>query len=551
MCLIGLDATQSNRCNEKQIHPNASFLCGFCRIPMSYLPVILCVVFGFALCWSAIPLIRKSALGSARADRDADFHHTRQMPVPRLGGLALVTTFVFLAAALSIFIPAVATPLTIRIAIVAGALAMFGVGFCDDLRPLGARVKLTAQFAIASAVYLGGVHIEVFRNPFTQIEYPLGLIGFVATVFWLVGLTNLINLIDGLDGLAGGIAFMLMCLLANVGLGVESTFNALLAAGMAGASLGFLYYNFPPARIYMGDGGAYLLGFLIGILSILNSRKGSVAAALIAPLFALALPILDVCLALLRRGLKGLPLFRPDRKHIHHRLIDFGFSRQRTVLVLYAISCFCLLLAFAAFWLHGQLTPLLLGSLFLVLIAAGRSFGFIKNWFGLFARLTRSLQLREETRYALTLARWLEMEADRRDSVYELWQDYQFVVKKLGFSEVKVTLPDGANTWRAAGPPHPSAQLQRTRHETPSGAMIDFAAEQTVMSDSLFELLAELAAETWHKAAARWQKRNNAPLRFVSVASADTATFKRKLSRLYAPPRTAWWEQDRGLAQTG
>lgn len=516
---------------------------------MSYFPVILCVAFGFALCWSAIPVIRRFALGSA--ERNGEFHHTRQTPVPRLGGLALVLTFVFLAAALSVFIPPITTPLTLRIVVLAGALAMFGLGFCDDLRPLGARVKLAAQFAIATGVYLGGVHIEVFRNPFTQTEYALGLLGFVSTVFWLVALTNLINLIDGLDGLAGGIAFMLMCLLANVGLGVEATFNGLLAAGMAGALLGFLYYNFPPARIYMGDGGAYLLGFLIGILSILNSRKGSVAAALIAPLFALALPILDVCLALLRRGLKGLPLFRPDRKHIHHRLIDLGLSRQRTVLVLYAISCFCLLLAFAAFWLHGQLVHLLLGSLFLVLIGAGRSFGFIKNWFGLFARLTRSLQLREETRYALTLARWLEMEADRRNSVYELWQDYQFVVKKLGFSEVKVTLSDGANTWRVARASNATGQLQRTRHQTPSGAMIDFAAEHAVMSDSLFELLAELAAETWHKAAARWQKRNNAPLRFVSVASPDTAYFKRKLSRPYAPATAPWWEHDRGLAQTG
>src|SRR6185295_4704399 len=108
----------------------------------------------------------------------------------------------------------------------------------------------------------------------------------------------------------------------------------------------------------------------------------------------------------------------------------------------------------------------------------------------------------------------------RRDSIYELWQDYQFVVKKLGFSEVKVTLGDGANTWRAPGIEgrDETTPLQKTRHETPGGAVIDFAAEPTVMSENLFELLAELGAETWHKASARWQARNNAPLGFASVA---------------------------------
>jgi UDP-GlcNAc:undecaprenyl-phosphate GlcNAc-1-phosphate transferase len=376
-------------------------------------------------------------------------------------------------------------------------------------------------------------------------------------------LTNLINLIDGLDGLAGGIAFMLMCLLANVGMGVESTFTTLLSAGMAGALLGFLYYNFPPAKIYMGDGGAYFLGFLIGILSIQNSHKGSVAAALIAPLFALALPILDVTLAILRRGLKGLPIFRPDRKHIHHCLVDFGLSRRRTVLVLYTVSCLCLFLAFGAFWLQSQLKlPLLFGTLFLILIIAGRSFGFIRGTsnshgtsteqerLGFFARLLKSLELRQETRYALILAQWLEMEAERRDSVYELWQDYQFVVKKLGFSEVKVTLADGSNTWRASAIHARAHELQRARHETPSGAVIEFSAEPAVLPTKLFELLTELAAETWHKSAIKWQQKNQAPLRFVSVASPDTSYFKRKLHRLYAPAEGPWWEHDR-LVQSG
>jgi UDP-GlcNAc:undecaprenyl-phosphate GlcNAc-1-phosphate transferase len=146
--------------------------------------------------------------------------------------------------------------------------------------------------------------------------------------WWLVAFTNLINLIDGIDGLAGGIALMLMALLAYVGFGPGPVFSVLLATGMAGALMAFLLYNFPPARIYMGDGGAYFLGFLIGTLTIVNSSKGTALAALVAPLFALALPIVDVGLAIARRAIKGLPIYRPDRKHLHHRLVEW-VSRAR------------------------------------------------------------------------------------------------------------------------------------------------------------------------------------------------------------------------------
>jgi UDP-GlcNAc:undecaprenyl-phosphate GlcNAc-1-phosphate transferase len=126
-------------------------------------------------------------------------------------------------------------------------------------------------------------------------------------------MTNLINLIDGVDGLAGGICLMLMSLLVFMGGGAGPT--SFIAAGMAGALLGFLRFNFPPARIYMGDGGAYFLGFLIGCISITSSQKGTIFAALSAPLFVLALPILDTLLAILRRGLRRRKLVRSDTKH--------------------------------------------------------------------------------------------------------------------------------------------------------------------------------------------------------------------------------------------
>ncbi len=493
---------------------------------MNFFPVVLSISAGFLVCWLIVPLIRRRFEKTLPSERGNEFHHTHQNPVPRLGGLALAGGFTAVAIVASCFSPIGQTPFASRLAIIFSSLAMFGLGFWDDVKPLGAKIKLLGQCLIASAVFAAGIQIAVFKNPFTNHPLPLGMFGFFATVLWLVTLTNLINLIDGIDGLAGGIGFMLMCLLANMGAGVDSLFTTLLAAGSAGAILGFLYYNFPPAKVYMGDGGAYFLGFLIGLLSIVNSHKGSVAAALIAPLFALALPITDVTFAILRRGLKGLPLFRPDRKHIHHRLLDFGLSRQRAVLTLYSISVISLLVAFGVFWLQGRLLPLLLGSLFLITAAAGRSYGLVKGW----VAFARSIALRQETRYALTLGRWLEMEAERRDSIDELWQDFQFLVHKLGFSTVRLALEDGVKSWESPEP-HDPATHRQTRHEMSGGTVVEFSADPTSLPDKMYELLTELAAESWQKAARRWQQIHRTPVKFVSVATPDTSFYKRKLAR--------------------
>src|SRR5271170_4582826 len=365
---------------------------------MTWLQMILYPLFGLLTCWGLIPLILWWTTDRGEANRGTEFHHTSKLPIARLGGIALAAAFAVVALAIHAFGSVAAADADTFGVVVFGSLAMFGLGFWDDVRPLGARFKLAGQIVIAASVYFCGIKIEILKNPFTGVDLGLGGCGFFATVFWLVTLTNLINLIDGMDGLAGGIGLMLMCLLASVGTGVHSGFPMLLSAGVAGALLGFLRFNYPPAKIHMGDGGAYFLGFLIGILSIVNSHKGTVAAALIAPLFALALPIVDVSLAILRRGLRGLPLFRPDQKHIHHRLITLGISRERTLLNLYTVSLLCLFLALCVFCLQGRLLPLYTGLLFLVLLIAGHLSGFTKNWYQVGSQVGQSLRLRKETR---------------------------------------------------------------------------------------------------------------------------------------------------------
>ena len=470
------------------------------------------LLLGLGTSWGVLGLVLKWSARRRDLHRGREYHHGHQSPVPRLGGIALAAAFSVCTLAILLFTPISAGDAWTLTVILLSSLAMFGLGLWDDVRPLGAGFKLAGQIAIAAAVYFCSVKIEVFKSPITEVDVSLGALSFFVTVFWLVALTNLINLIDGLDGLAGGIGLMLMFLLAYVGMGGGPGFSMLLALGMSGALIAFLRFNYPPARIYLGDGGAYFLGFLIAILSIVNSNKGTIAAALLAPAFALALPIVDVGFAVLRRGLRGLPIFRPDRKHIHHHLITLGISREVTLLNLYTVSLACLFLAFGVFYMQGRMLPLYAGLLFLVLLVAGHVSGLTRDWFGISSQLGKSLALRKETQYALTLKRWFVLEVDRHANADELWRDYQFVLKKLRLAQVSVVWPDGSRARWQADETEETGDLHCASHEIGNGTVMKFYAQKSAMSPMLFALLGDLAAETWYAAATRWKALDRPPL---------------------------------------
>jgi UDP-GlcNAc:undecaprenyl-phosphate GlcNAc-1-phosphate transferase len=391
-------------------------------------------------------------------------HHTHKAPVPRLGGLALAAAFVGVELVIGAFYPEQRERTPGRLVVILSSLVMFGLGFWDDLRPLGARRKLLAQVLIALGVYYLGVGIQSFKIPLTERVVDLQGWGVVITVVWLVAMTNLINLIDGVDGLAAGICLMLMILLAFVG--HQNGQFELLSSGMAGALLAFLCFNFPPARIYLGDGGAYFLGFQIGLFALVNSHKGTIFAALTAPLFVLALPIVDTGLAILRRGLRGLPIFRPDRRHIHHKLLGMGLSRRKAVLWLYGVTLVFLMMGLAAYWSRGEWVPVLGGLATLVLLVCAGRLSFSREWFAVGRTVGNSLAMRQEVQYALSLTRWLALDGERCASVEELWLDLAFTARKLGFCEVKLTLPDGYRVWVAE---NPSGPTRFDRHELQNG----------------------------------------------------------------------------------
>ncbi len=393
---------------------------------------------------------------------------------------------------------------------------------------------------------------QQFKIPFTATVIDLGGWGVLLTVLWLVGMTNLINLIDGVDGLAGGICLMLMALLAYVG--HQSGSFALLVSGMAGALLGFLWFNFPPARIYLGDGGAYFLGFQIGLFAILSSHKGTVFAALVAPLFVLALPIVDTALAILRRGLRGLPIFRPDRRHIHHHLLDMGMSRRKVVLYFYAVTLLFLGMGFAAFWSRGHLIPVLLGLMTLILLLCAGKLRFSRHWFAVGRVVGNSLEMRQEIHYALTLMRWLALEGGRRQSAEELWSDLVFAAQRLGYTSVKLTLADGQKVWEQANGCHPIRSVvqvvQGGRFGTleftaPSCKTVDDQVQRRqecqrsfcpcVADARVFEIVSELLAEGWGEGVSKLNNGDRAPVRFDTKRAAPKNGLPRRSSGPVVP----------------
>lgn len=461
---------------------------------------------GFVVVLMLVPAVIR--LFAATPSGRRELHQTHKLPVPRFGGLALVTAFV--VATVASFLVDEPHPGGQRIVLGVTSLLMFGLGFWDDCSPLGAKKKLIGQILIASLAFGLGLQVDTFKNPLTGEIYQLGVWSGFATVFWLVALTNLINLIDGIDGLASGIALMLMCLLVYVSFH-GTLFSLCIAMGMAGALVAFLFFNFPPAKIYLGDGGAYFLGFLIGGMTIQSSNKGTIAAALIAPIFALALPILDVSFSVLRRGMQGLPLFRPDQRHIHHRLLHAGLSRRKAVLTLYGISLLCLALAFVAFWSEGRLAPVLFGCLFMVLLIIAPSLGLVKSWFSVGATIGSTIEMRKDIQYALVLRNWLELEAERAESLAGLWHDFTFAAEKLGFTSVALTHRGLLWEWAARpsdGGDHTTRHDLHVKDET---LQLDLSAPRE-MEEKAFYLLAELTAETWVNVTRRWTKRAEFPV---------------------------------------
>ncbi len=302
----------------------------------------LFIVFAFVVAlivsYVATPLSIKLAFKIGALDIPKDNRRMHKKPIPRIGGLAIVYGFLISVCCFSSFTidGSVNKPL---IGILIGSFIIAVLGFLDDLKPKKAIVKFVIQIAAAFIPVLMGVRVIAVANPITDLLVRVpDWLSIGGSVLWIVGVTNAVNLIDGLDGLAAGVSSIAAVALLSI-LIMQHNANAtmlIIAAALAGSCFGFLPFNFNPAKTFMGDTGATFLGFALACISIQGPFKTYVAFAL--PFLILGLPIFDTAFAIIRRMLKGQGIMTPDRGHLHHRLIDMGFSQRSVVILLYALS---------------------------------------------------------------------------------------------------------------------------------------------------------------------------------------------------------------------
>ncbi len=379
-----------------------------------YLTIFAMAMMG---CVLATPLVTQFAAWVGAIDRPDQFRRIHKGAIPRLGGLGLA-----LGIAVGILIPHLsATPwsLVARLpqldhewAILIAALIILTVGFVDDTRSIGPRVKLLGQALAVMALYLGGIRIQsidvlglnldlTHPNLLFQVRgmtLDVGLPSLVVSMLWFLGCMNIWNLIDGMDGLASGVGLLVSGTLTLVAIHNDNVDVAILAVALAGSLAGFLLYNWHPACIFLGDSGALLIGLLIGVIGVQGSMKGPSAISILFPILAMGLPISDTAMAIFRRWVRNLPLSAADRRHVHHLLIGLGLNPRQAALMLYCFSgflCGAVLLGVALRSEFLALTMGLFGCLaFLVVLTSRRDE--LTNLRGdLQDRLTRGRQERQ------------------------------------------------------------------------------------------------------------------------------------------------------------
>ena len=266
---------------------------------------------------------------------------TQDPPIPRVGGWALaVGSTLSLLLVGVVFAPTGSTLLGTSEslgAVILGAVGILVLGSIDDVRPLTARTKLIAQFVIALGVFFLGVRIQLVSFPLTQMHLNSAA-SCALTVFWLVGISNAFNLLDGADGVAAGSAFFAAAAIFMMSVTLGHPAIGLLAAALAGALLGFLPFNFPPARAYLGDSGSLFAGFLLAGLAVEGSTKGPTLVAIGVPILAFGVPVLDTTITLIRRVVRGRSVFERDHDHVHHHLARAGLSARQVAGIVYSAS---------------------------------------------------------------------------------------------------------------------------------------------------------------------------------------------------------------------
>lgn len=338
--------------------------------------VFLAVFLAFAISFFMTPAVIKFAFKVGALDKP-DSRKVHKEIKPRMGGVA-----VYLAFAIPVCILYGSN--TEVMGLLLGGLFIVLLGIFDDIFGMPARLKLLGQIAVATLVLFFGIKIDFITNPLSDDIIYLGILSIPLTIFWIVAVINAINLIDGLDGLASGISIIAAITISAVALREGSALGnseilnvAVIALILAFATFGFLKYNFYPAKIFLGDTGSMFLGYCLAVLSIIGATKSAAAIPVFIPMVILGIPLLDTFFAIVRRCYQGRPVFKPDKEHVHHCLMELGLSHKQTVLVIYGISMFMGISAYVLNLVTTDRAILILAVLSVMIIVAAEKIGII------------------------------------------------------------------------------------------------------------------------------------------------------------------------------
>ncbi len=399
---------------------------------------ILSLVFSLIL----TPLVKSIALRFNLVDQPSE-RKVHAQPIPRIGGVGIYLAF-FLPFVSVLFYSTQVLELLSPDAqithLIIGASIAFGLGLTDDLRGLGPKPKFAVQILAALIAYMGGIRITVIYLPLIQ-DWYLGLFSMPVTLLWFVLVINAINLIDGLDGLAAGVTLFASLILLILCVTSGKLMVAMGLAALGGATLGFLRYNFNPASIFMGDSGSYFLGYTLAALSIMGSIKSQATVAMLIPVIALGVPLIDTVWATLRRFILGQRLFHPDSGHFHHRLLKHGFTHRKAVLCLYAVTVTLGIVSLLLVNVRDDRAALILLLIGIAAFVGIRKLGYLEylamdKVYGWFRDVTDEAGFTHERRSFLNF----QVEISQSSDMKELWSNVCKALDKLGFDMAEMDL---------------------------------------------------------------------------------------------------------------
>ncbi len=308
---------------------------------------LITFVLAFIIAFSSTPIAKRLAFKLGAVDIPKDDRRMHKKPIALMGGAAIVVGFLISVLFDTVSTGRIMAPSRELLGMLSGIAIIAVMGILDDTKTLKSWVKLSFQLAAAIVVVVGfNTRIMGISNPFVPGGFTefSPLVSSILTIGWIVGITNAINLIDGLDGLAAGVASISSLSLFFVSIlrrdldPATAIYTAVITAALAGSTLGFLPFNFNPAKIFMGETGSAFLGFTLGVISIQGGLKSYAAISIAIPLLILGLPLFDTIFAILRRVINGKSIMEADRGHLHHRLMDMGLSQRQSVVVMYTAS---------------------------------------------------------------------------------------------------------------------------------------------------------------------------------------------------------------------